>query len=150
VSGLQLTIGKVSGQCLTLSHPARPARGGMGYTLSISSGMEVHDMSGRILIDVTDLLNVAAGYPQVDSGIRRRLADLADELNANLDGYEVRLIHLDTVDYLEFIGRDPTEGEFWAAEQAEREAIAASLFAEGEEAGPDPAQGGDSGHTAGE
>ena len=105
-------------------------------------------MSGRILIDVTDLLILGAGDPQLDSDLRRELADLADELNSNLDGYEVMLAHLDTADYLSFEKRDPSEGAFWAAERAEREAIAASLFAEGE-AGPDPAREVDSGHTAG-
>jgi len=93
--------------------------------------MEVHDVSGRILIDVSDMLSLAAGDPQLDSDLRRELADLADELNSNLDGYEVMLAHLDTADYLSFEKRDPTEGAFWAAEQAEREAIVAGLFAEG-------------------
>ena len=99
-------------------------------------------MSGRILIDVTDLLSLAAGDPQLDSDMRRALADLADELNSNLDGYEVMLAHYDCSDFLTFERVDPTEGDFWAAEQAEREAIAADLFAEGEEAGPDPTRAG--------
>ena len=108
-------------------------------------------MSERRLIEVTDLLSLAASDAELDSDMRHELADLADDLNSSLDGYEVRLIHLDCADYLEFIARDEDhDGDFWAAEQAEREAIAASLFAEGEEAGPDPAQGGDSGHVTGE
>jgi len=108
-------------------------------------------MSERRLIEVTDLLSLGAGDPQLDSDMRHELADLADELNSSLDGYEVRLIHLDCADYLEFIGRDEDhdDGDFWAAEQAEREAIVADLFAEGEEAGPDLAQGGDGEHVTG-
>jgi len=98
-------------------------------------------VSGRILIDVTDLLSLGAGDPQLDSDMRRELADLADELNSNLDGYEVMLVHYDTGDFLSFEKRDQADdGDFWAAEQAEREAIVADLFAEGEAPGPDPAQ----------
>jgi len=98
-------------------------------------------VSGRILIDVSDMLALAASDAELDSDMRHELADLADDLNSSLDGYEVMLAHLDTADYLSFEKRDPTEGDFWAAEQAEREAIVADLFAEGEGTGPDPARG---------
>jgi len=98
-------------------------------------------MSERRLIDVTDLLALGAGDPQLDSDIRHELADLADELNSSLDGYEVMLVHLDLADYLSFEERhqaDDGDGAFWALEQAERAAIVADM--EGEVTGPDPAQ----------
>jgi len=113
-------------------------------------------VSGKILIDVTDLLSLTAGDPQLDSSMRRELADLADDLNSSLDGYEVRLIHLDCADYLEFIGRDPTEGAYWHELEEDRRAVAEALLPSTEDGppafcnGPEPAQGGDSGHTAGE
>ena len=107
-------------------------------------------MSGKILVDVSDLADLGASNAELEADLWRGLRNLADELNSSLDGYEVMLVHLDTADYLSFEKRDQAdEGEFWAAEQAEREAIVADLFAE-DETGPDPAQGGESGHIAGE
>jgi len=91
-------------------------------------------VSGRILIDVTDLLSLTAGNPQLDSDMRRELADLADDLNSSLDGYEVMLVHLDTADYLSFEKRDPTMDE-WMEERAELQAAIA-------EVGPDPVREG--------
>jgi len=64
-----------------------------------------------MLIHITDLLNVAAGDDEKENEMRREMEELADELNSALPDYEVRLVHLDTDDYLEFIKREPVEME---------------------------------------
>lgn len=38
-----------------------------------------------------------------EQAFREFLEGLADELNSSLDGFQVRLTHLDTDDYLEFV-----------------------------------------------
>jgi len=135
--------------------PARPTRGDRVSPI-ISSGMEENDVSGRILIDVTDLLILGAGDPELETGLNRELRDLADELNSNLDGYEVALVHLDLVDYLSFEKRDPTEGAYWHELEEDRRAVAEALLPSAEDGppafcnGPDRAQEVDSEHTAGE
>lgn len=86
----------------------------------------------RILIALDDASEIVVGPPLADLGVpfhaeRERaellairlreqalnewLAELADELNSALAEYEVRLVHLDTADYLEFVSRDPNEQE---------------------------------------
>jgi hypothetical protein len=64
-----------------------------------------------MLIHITDLLNVAAGDDTLENRLNREVRELADELNSALPDYEVRLVHLDTDDYLEFIKREPAEAE---------------------------------------
>jgi len=59
-----------------------------------------------MLFDVGDLLALGAGDAELEGQIGRELRGLADELNSSLPEYEVRLIHLDTYDYLEFVSRD--------------------------------------------
>jgi hypothetical protein len=54
---------------------------------------------------ITDLLSLAAGDDTLEVRLRRQLDELADDLNSALAGYEVRVTHLDTRDYLEFIER---------------------------------------------
>jgi len=39
----------------------------------------------------------------MENRLTREVKDLADELNSGLPEYEVRLVHLDTYDYLEFV-----------------------------------------------
>jgi hypothetical protein len=58
-----------------------------------------------MLIDVQEFLDVAAGDDSLSVRVQRSLATLADELNCCLPGYEVRLVHLDTGDFLEFLNR---------------------------------------------
>jgi len=57
----------------------------------------------RILISITDLLDIVARDDSQELQLYRELQELADELNSSLPDYEVRLIHLDTEDYFEFI-----------------------------------------------
>lgn len=56
-----------------------------------------------MLFPVRDLLDCGTGDDALENRLRREARFLADELNAGLPAYEVRLIHLDTDDYLEFI-----------------------------------------------
>lgn len=56
-----------------------------------------------ILIYATGLIDVAAGNDEKENEMLREMRKLADELNCSLPDYEVRLIHLDTADYLEFL-----------------------------------------------
>lgn len=56
-----------------------------------------------IRIPITDLLDIVAGDDALENQTWRALKALADELNSCLPDYEVRLIHQDTDDYLEFI-----------------------------------------------
>ena len=65
-------------------------------------------MADRILIHVGNLMDVAAGNDSFENQMIREMRDLADELNSALP-YEVRLVHLDTMDYLEFIQREAKE-----------------------------------------
>lgn len=58
-----------------------------------------------MLFPIRDLLDCGAGDDAMENRIRREVQDLADELNSSLLEYEVRLTHLDTDDYLEFIRR---------------------------------------------
>ena len=81
-------------------------------------------MNGRILIDVGDILVLAAGDGALEIHAQRALATLADELNSALSEYEVMLAHLDTADYLAFTKRDPAEGEYWRGLEEERRALA--------------------------
>lgn len=57
----------------------------------------------RLSIRVDDLLEVATGNETWENMMNRALRRLADDLNCVLSYYEVRLVHLDTMDYLEFI-----------------------------------------------
>jgi|SRR3972149_4222988 len=50
------------------------------------------------------------------------LLNLADEINSALPDYQVRFVHLDTANYLEFIKQDPEEGAFWKELDEERAA----------------------------
>lgn len=54
-----------------------------------------------MLVDVGSIIDLANDF-ESESAIRRSLATLADDLNANLPEYRVALIHLDTKDLLEF------------------------------------------------
>jgi hypothetical protein len=60
-------------------------------------------MNTRILININNLMYIVAGEDALEAQLTRELKTLADELNSTLPDYEVRLIHLDTDDYLEFI-----------------------------------------------
>ena len=85
-------------------------------------------MTERCLIDVTDLLALGAGDPELETNLARELRGLADELNSSLDSYEVMLVHLDMNDFLSFERRDPTEGAYWRElEEERREAVEALI-----------------------
>ncbi len=56
-----------------------------------------------MLISVEDLIEASHGDLEVEARIRKAMRSLVDELNSAGLGHEVRLIHLDLVDYLEFI-----------------------------------------------
>jgi len=86
-------------------------------------------MPGRTLVDVTDLLALGAGIPELESGLGHEMRDLADEFNSALDGYEVSLVHLDTADYLQFVRVDPTEGAYWQELEEERQEQAETIAA---------------------
>lgn len=45
------------------------------------------------------------------ANFHRWAASLADELNSSLPDYEVRFVHLDTDDYLEFVKRPVEVGD---------------------------------------
>lgn len=66
-----------------------------------------------MLFPVRDIIDAAKGESETELRIRQELATLADELNSELSGYlsgyEVRLIHLDGEDYLEFIPKHVPE-----------------------------------------
>jgi len=63
----------------------------------------VNATRNAVLIPITDLLAIVAGDDALENQMGRELKSLADELNSSLPDYEVRLTHLDTEDYLEFI-----------------------------------------------
>ena len=84
-------------------------------------------LNGRILIDVTDLLDAAAGDDEMAAQMTREIHALADEINSALPDYECTFVHLDTRDYLAFVKRDPEEGAFWEADAEERRAIVEAL-----------------------
>lgn len=65
-----------------------------------------------MLFLVRDLLDCGAGEDALENRIRREVQDLADELNSGLLEYEVRVVHLDTEDYLEFKRRTDEEIAF--------------------------------------
>lgn len=60
-----------------------------------------------MLIHVTNLLSI--GNDTDNNQINREIKNLANELNSELPDYEVRLIHLDGEDYLEFIRKSDEE-----------------------------------------
>jgi hypothetical protein len=81
-----------------------------------------------MLVPIQDLLDVVAGDPERESELTREVKELADELNSALPEYEVRLVHLDTVDYLEFVKRHPDGDEYnWAEDEADRKAALEEL-----------------------
>lgn len=59
-----------------------------------------------MLFLVRDIIDAARGEPETELDVRKALAELADDLNSNLSGYEVRMTHLDLDDYLEFIQKE--------------------------------------------
>jgi hypothetical protein len=58
-----------------------------------------------VLVDVAELLDVARGDCDLLVAAQRAVNALADELNSCLPGYEVRFVHLDCGDFLEFLSR---------------------------------------------
>ena len=87
----------------------------------------------RILINITDLLDVAAGDDTQENRLQREVRDLANELNSALPDYEVMLVHLDTADYLAFTRYDPANGAYWQELEEERREIAEALLPPGED-----------------
>lgn len=59
-------------------------------------------MSDRFLFPVEEILDGPEG-PESRLEILRNMCDLADEMNSRLADYRVRLVHEDTMKYLEFI-----------------------------------------------
>lgn len=59
-----------------------------------------------MLFPIRDVIDAAKGDAETELEIRRGMAELADEMNSRLAGHEVRVIHLDTEDYLEMIPRE--------------------------------------------
>jgi len=86
----------------------------------------------KIMVRITDLLDVVAGDDGMESRLRRELEDVADELNNVLPGYEVSLVHLDGDDFLSFARPEPTLGD-WMEERAE---LAEAIASVGDD--PDP------------
>ena len=86
----------------------------------------------KIMVRVTDLLDVAAGDDGMENRLRRELADVADELNNMLPEYEVSLVHLDGDDFLSFARPEPTLDDW----MEEREELAEAIASVGD--GPDP------------
>lgn len=70
----------------------------------------LYDYDARTLAGEYQQLDYAAGQLR-EAAFRRWIAALADELNSTLPDYEVRLVHLDTDDYLEFVKRAVEEEE---------------------------------------
>lgn len=62
-----------------------------------------------MLILLTDLIDIVSADDAQENKMWRELKKLADELNSNLPDYEVRLIHLDCDDYLEFLPKSDEE-----------------------------------------
>jgi hypothetical protein len=69
----------------------------------------LYDYDARNLLGEYQRLDEAAGRLRT-AAFQQWIAALADELNSSLADYEVRLVHLDTADYLEFVRR-PVEAE---------------------------------------
>ncbi len=59
-----------------------------------------------MLFSIRDIIDAAKGSAETELEIRQAIAELADEMNSRLAGQEVRVVHLDTEDYLEMISRE--------------------------------------------
>lgn len=54
-----------------------------------------------MLVPIDEIIEAGRGDAEIELEIRKALEFLADELNNSMKGYEVRIIHLDTSNYLE-------------------------------------------------
>ena len=110
-------------------HPrAEPGYRSQQSDFSTQRGLE---QMSRILIDIQNIKSVAGGDTDLESEMQRALAELADELNSALPGYEVMLVHYDTDDLLSFTSRDiDTDDDNYSRDMAERKQIADDLLGE--------------------
>lgn len=82
------------------------------YKNDCSAGTLVHRLPEQTppenskLFSIRDIMDAASEDYRDALELRMALNGLADEMNDALDGYEVRVIHLDTEDYLEMISRE--------------------------------------------
>lgn len=74
----------------------------------------------RILVDVTDLLDVVAGTDELEAQMNREVQRLANEINSALPDYECLLAHLDLRDYLVFTRRGDDKNIKWTFDETAR------------------------------